>query len=51
MKEITATIKKGVSQKTGKEYVLIEIPITDDYKKVVFLDKPEQALIKLTYDI
>lgn len=49
--EIKSTIKKGTSKKTGKEYICIEIQITDDYKKVVFLDPAETALVKYTYDI
>lgn len=46
---INAEIKKGVSKKTGKEYMCIEIEITPEYKKVVFLDPAEQALVKCTY--
>lgn len=44
-------IKKGVGKKSGKEYFAIEIEITPDYKKVVFLDSAEVALVKMTYDI
>ena len=44
-------IKKGVSKKSGKEYIAIEIEITPDYKKVVFLDSAEVALVKMTYNI
>lgn len=44
-------IKKGTSKKSGKEYIALEIEITPDYKKVVFFDKAEQALIKSTYEI
>lgn len=44
-------IKKGVSKKTGKDYILLEIEITPEYKKVVFLDPAECALVKATYNI
>lgn len=44
-------IKKGVGKKSGKEYIAIEIEITPDYKKVVFLDPAETALVKTTYNI
>lgn len=51
MNNIKAEIKKGTSKKTNKEYICIEIEITEDYKKVVFLDPAETALVKYTYDI
>ena len=44
-----AELKKGESKK-GKEYYFIEIEITPDYKKVVFLDPCEVALVKITYE-
>ena len=44
-------IKKGIGKKSGKEYIAIEIEITPDYKKVVFLDSAEVALVKMTYNI
>lgn len=44
-------LKKGVGKKSGKEYIAIEIEITPDYKKVVFLDSAEIALVKMTYNI
>lgn len=47
---IKAEIKKGVGKKSGKEYYAIEIEITPDYKKVVFLEPAEIALIKMTYN-
>lgn len=49
MMETNAKIVKGVGKKSGKEYIKIEIPITDDYVKVVFLDRVEKALYKATY--
>lgn len=36
------------TSKSGKEYQCLEIYITDDYKKVVFLDKAELALLELS---
>ncbi len=50
MVEISATIEKGVSKKTNKEYVMIRIPLAPNYSKVVFLDPAEQALVKVTYE-
>lgn len=47
---ITAELKKGVGKKSGKEYYSIEIQITPEYKKVVFLDPCEIALVKMTYE-
>lgn len=44
-------IKKGVGKKSGKEYISLEIEITPDYKKVVFLDPAEVALVKTTYNL
>lgn len=43
-----AELKTGVSQRTGKEYMMIEIHLAEDYKKVVFLDSAELALVKAT---
>lgn len=43
-----AKLRTGVSQKTGKEYMMIEIQLAPDYKKVVFLDNAEVALVKAT---
>ena len=40
-------IKKGVSEKTGKEYYYLSIMITPTYEKKVFLDNAEVELIKL----
>lgn len=47
---INAELKKGVGKKSGKEYYAIVIQITPDYKKVVFLDPSETALVKMTYE-
>lgn len=45
---LEALLRTGVSQKTGKEYMMIEIELAPDYKKVVFLDSAEVALVKAT---
>lgn len=45
---MNAELRMGVSQKSGKEYMMIEIQLAPDYKKVVFLDSAEVALIKAT---
>lgn len=47
---IQAEVKTGISKKNGKEYTMIEIPLAEGYNKVVFLDKAELALIKVTYN-
>ena len=47
---IKSELKKGVSKNNGKEYYAIEIEITPDYKKVVFLNSCEVALVKITYE-
>ena len=43
-----AELKKGIGKKSGKEYYAIEIEITPDYTKRVFLDPVEVALLKAT---
>lgn len=48
--KIECEIKKGVSKKNGKPYVMVSIPLGQDCDKVVFLTAPESALLKLTYD-
>lgn len=50
MIKVETTITKGIGKKSGKEYVRIEIPITEDYTKIVFLDDVEKALFKVTYE-
>ena len=50
MLEISPRIEKGVSKKTGKEYFMLKIPLSEDYEKVVFLDPAEASLVKLTYN-
>lgn len=44
-KEIKATLLTKKSSQ-GKEYLCIELVLTEDYTKRVFLDTAEQALIK-----
>ncbi len=46
--QVKAEIVRKVS-KAGKEYIVVEIQLTSDYKKEVFLEKSEQSLIKLAY--
>ena len=45
-----AELRTGVSQKNGKEYMLIEIELAPNYKKVVFLDNAEVALVKAIHN-
>lgn len=47
--ELNATLEKKVSSKSGKEYYVIEIKLTETYTKQVFLDSAELELIKVTY--
>ena len=44
-KDLKATLLLKKS-KNGKDYLCIDIVVTDDYTKSVFLDTAEQALIK-----
>ena len=36
------------TSKTGKEYQCLELYLSDDYKKAVFLDRAEIALVELS---
>ena len=47
--DLKANLQKKVSAKSGKEYYVIEIKLTDTYTKQVFLDNAELELIKITY--
>ena len=47
--KLNATLEKKVSAKSGKEYFVIEVKLTDTYTKQVFLDSAELELIKLSY--
>lgn len=40
-------LKKGISEKTGREYYYISIMLTPTYEKKVFLENAEVELIKL----
>lgn len=44
--QVKCQIVEKVSQK-GNKYVCLEISLTDNYKKVVFLDTAELELLKL----
>ena len=46
---IKAQITTGISKKTGREYVCVDVYITDTYKKRIFLDDAEIELAKLNY--
>lgn len=39
----------GKSKKSGNDYARVDIMVTPNYKKTVFLDFAEQALVKVTY--
>ena len=44
---VKACLVEKVSAKTGKQYCCVEIYITDEIKKTVFLSDSEIALLKL----
>ena len=46
--KLNCTLEERISQKTGKPYFVLVIKITDTYEKLVFLDKSEVELIRLT---
>ena len=46
--KLNAILCEKVS-KRGNSYICVEISITETYKKIVFLDESEIALIKLAY--
>lgn len=46
--KINAELLNKISKK-GNAYTCIEIQLTDKYKKVVFLDEPESALVQVAY--
>lgn len=45
--KVQGEVKEGIS-KNGKKYVYIEIILTPNYTKKVFLDSAELELLKLT---
>lgn len=45
---IIAKLEERTS-KDGKPYICIVVKITDNVEKIVFLDKAEMELIRLTY--
>lgn len=47
--DVKATLETRKSSK-GNDYECIVIKLTDDYEKVVFLDKAELALLKRVND-
>lgn len=44
--DIPAKLVKKVSKKTGSEYVCIELTLASNYKKTIFLDAAEMALLQ-----
>lgn len=49
-KNINCKLIIAKSIKSGKDYARLDIELTPDYKKTVFLDFSEQALVKLAYN-
>lgn len=48
--QVVSIIKNGIGKKSGKSYVSVTIPMTENYSKVVFLDEAERALFEATYE-
>lgn len=46
---LKGTLKKGTSQK-GNEYTYLDLKITEDYSKPVFLDRAEILLLTKSKD-
>lgn len=44
--DVKATLVTRVSSKSGKEYTCLEIQLTPNYTKQVFLEKAELELLK-----
>lgn len=51
MANLNAELVKGVGKKSGRPYVAIDIDLSPNYKKRVFLDSAETALVEVTYEI
>ena len=47
--KLDCTFVERVGSKSGKKYYAIDIKLTPDYTKTVFLEKAEEALITTTY--
>lgn len=47
--KLNATLKEEISSKSGKPYQFIEIQLTSNYSKKVFLEPSELELINLAY--
>lgn len=45
--EVKCTLVNGVSKKSGKSFMALEIQLTENLKKMVFLDPAELELLKL----
>ena len=45
--DVKATLETRVSSRTGQEYQVIIIKLTDSYEKKVFLDKSEIELLRM----
>ena len=46
-KNLNCKLVIGVSKKTGNPYARVDIQLAPNYKKTVFLDFAEQALVQL----
>lgn len=46
--DLKSTLETRHSEKSGKDYQVIVIKLTDNYEKVVFLENSELELVKLS---
>lgn len=46
---INAALKEAISSKSGKSYLYVEVQLTPNCPKKVFLEPSELELIKLAY--
>lgn len=46
---LNATLKEKISSKKGTKYVVVEIELTPNLKKDVFLEPAEVEVVKMTY--
>ena len=46
--DVKATLETRHSEKSGNDYQVIVVKLTDSYEKLVFLEKSEIELLKLT---
>lgn len=50
VKDVKCTLETRTSEKTGREYRVLVIKLTDTYEKLVFLDNAELELLRVYYN-